>query len=69
VGLRFKLKKPYNITNRTSYIIENRIVAVKKAAGFGPEQLANLVDEFLNVKDKGEQQQQHISTTLLLITF
>jgi hypothetical protein len=28
VGLRFKSKKLHNITNRTSYIIENRIVAI-----------------------------------------
>jgi len=58
VGLRFKSKKPDNITNRTSYVIESRIVAVRKATGFGPEQLANLVNESLNVEDKGEQQQQ-----------
>ena len=42
VGLRFKSKKPHNITNRTSYVIENKIVAVRKATGFGPEQLANI---------------------------
>ncbi len=46
MGLRFKSKKPHNITNRTSYVIESRIVAVRKATGFGPEQLANLVNEF-----------------------
>jgi hypothetical protein len=65
VGLRFKSKKPHNITNRTSYVIESRIVAVRKATGFGPEQLANLVNESLNVEDKGEeqQQQQQISKT------
>jgi hypothetical protein len=63
VGLRFKSKKPHNITNRTSYVIESRIVAVRKATGFGPEQLANLVNESLNVEDKGEQQQQQISNT------
>jgi hypothetical protein len=62
VGLRFKSKKPHSITNRTSYVIENRIVAVRKA-GFGPEQLANLVNESLNVEDKAEQQQQQISKT------
>jgi hypothetical protein len=48
VGLRFKSKKPDNITNRTSYVIESRIVAVRKATGFGPEQLANLVNESPN---------------------
>jgi hypothetical protein len=65
VGLRFKSKKPHNITNRTSYVIENKIVAVRKATGFGPEQLANIVNESLNVEDKGEeqQQQQQISKT------
>jgi len=65
VGLRFKSKKPHNITNKISYVIENRIVAVRKATGFGPEQLANLVNESLNVQDKGEehQQQQQISKT------
>jgi len=66
VGLRFKSKKPHNITNRISYVIENKIVAVRKATGFGPEQLANIVNESLNVEDKGEeqqQQQQQISKT------
>ena len=63
MGLRFKSKKPDNITNRTSYVIESRIVAVRKATGFGPEQLANLVNESLNVEDKGEQQQQISKTT------
>src|SRR3954468_16177579 len=49
-GLRFKSKKPYNILNKTPIEIEKRIIKVRKATGFGPELLANIVNESLNVK-------------------
>ena len=42
-GLRFKSKKPYNILNKTPIEIEKRIVKVRKATGFGLEQLARLM--------------------------
>jgi transposase len=62
-GLRFKSKKPYNILNKTPIEIEKRIIKVRKATGFGPEQLANIVNESLNVKDKVVVEQQQISKT------
>jgi hypothetical protein len=62
-GLRFKSKKPYNILNKTSIEIEKRIIKVRKATGFGPEQLANIVNESLNVKDKVAVEQHQISKT------
>jgi Homeodomain-like domain-containing protein len=62
-GLRFKSKKPYNILNKTPIEIEKRIIKVRKATGFGPEQLANIVNESLNVKDKVAVEQQQISKT------
>lgn len=59
-GLRFKSKKPYNILNKTSIEIEKRIIKVRKATGFGSEQLANIVNESLNVEHKYNR---HISKT------
>jgi transposase len=62
-GLRFKSKKPYNILNKTPIEIEKRIIKVRKATGFGPEQLANIVNESLNVKDNVVVVEQQISKT------
>ena len=59
-GLRFKSKKPYNILNKTPIEIEKRIIKVRKATGFGSEQLANIVNESLNVEHKYNR---HISKT------
>ena len=53
-GLRFRSKRPHTILNKTPVEIENRIINVRKATGFGSEQLANIVNESLNV-----EQQQH----------
>ncbi len=43
-GLRFRSKRPYDIVNKTPVEIENRIIKVRKATGFGSEQLANIVN-------------------------
>ena len=45
-GLRFRSRRPYAIVNKTPDEIENRIIKVRKATGFGSEQLANIVNEF-----------------------
>ncbi len=42
-GLRFRSRRPYAIVNKTPVEIENRIIKVRKATGFGSEQLANIV--------------------------
>jgi len=57
-GLRFKSKRPYTISNKTPVEIEKRIINVRKATGFGSEQLANIVNESLNVEHRYNQQQQ-----------
>ena len=51
-GLRFKSKRPYNILNKTPIEIEKRVIKVRKATGFGSEQLANIVNESLNVEHR-----------------
>jgi hypothetical protein len=51
-GLRFKSKRPYTIINKTPIEIEERIINVRKATGFGSEQVANIVNESLNVEYK-----------------
>ena len=53
-GLRFKSRKPCNSPSKTPNDVEKKIVEVRKATGFGTEQLANIVNKSLKVK-----QQQH----------
>lgn len=50
-GLRLKSRRPHTSPNRTSADIENRVVEVRKATGFGPEQLANIVNESLAIEN------------------
>lgn len=59
-GLRFKSKKPCNILNKTPLEIEKRIINVRKATGFGSEQLAGIVNESLNLEHRYNR---HISKT------
>ena len=63
-GLRFRSRRPYTIVNKTPVEIENKIIKVRKATGFGSEQLANIVNESLNVlQQHGYDQKHHISKT------
>jgi hypothetical protein len=62
-GLRFKSKRPYNFLNKTPIEIENRIIKVRKATGFGSEQLASIVNESLNVQEHNYDQKYRISKT------
>jgi hypothetical protein len=59
-GLRFKSKRPHTTFNKTPVEIENRIINVRKATGFGSEQLANIVNESLNVEHRYDQ---HVNKT------
>ncbi|MDN5846607.1 MAG: helix-turn-helix domain-containing protein [Candidatus Nitrosocosmicus sp.] len=51
-GLRFRSRSPNKIPNKTHVEIENRIIHVRNATGFGSEQLANIVNESLNVEQQ-----------------
>ena len=51
-GLRFKSKKQCNILNKTPIEIERRIIQVRRATGFGSEQLASIVNESLDIEHK-----------------
>jgi transposase len=55
-GLRFRSRRPYAILNKTPVEIENRIIKVRNATGFGSEQLANIVNKSLNIERKYGQQ-------------
>lgn len=54
-GLRLKSRRPHTSPNRTPADIEDRVVEVRKATGFGPEQLANIVNESLAIESRKEQ--------------
>ncbi|MEK7392783.1 MAG: hypothetical protein AAB214_09475, partial [Fibrobacterota bacterium] len=46
-GLRFESRRPKTINNRTPKEIEDCILAVRKATGFGPEPVSTIVNESL----------------------
>ncbi|MDN5846547.1 MAG: hypothetical protein L0H53_09775, partial [Candidatus Nitrosocosmicus sp.] len=60
-GLRFRSRSPSKIPNKTPVEIGNRIINVRKATGFGSEQLANIVNESLNVERKYGHKHHQIS--------
>jgi hypothetical protein len=45
LGLRFRSKRPKRIPNRTPRNIEKKILAVRKASGFGPGAVSAIVNE------------------------
>jgi hypothetical protein len=63
-GLRFKSRKPCNSPSKTPNDIEKKIIEVRKATGFGSEQLANIINESLNaVQQHRYDQKYRISKT------
>jgi hypothetical protein len=49
-GLRFKSRRPKHMPNKTPSYIEERVVELRKATGFGPMQVAGIVNEGLRVE-------------------
>lgn len=63
-GLRFRSKKPHTTPkNKTPQDIEQRVVEVRHATGFGSEQLATIVNESLNVENKEHRTPTQPATT------
>ncbi|CAN5869891.1 hypothetical protein BH23THE1_BH23THE1_34200 [soil metagenome] len=63
-GLRFKSRKPCNSPSKTPNDVEKKIVEVRKATGFGSEQLTNIVNKSLNaVQQHRYDQKYRISKT------
>ena len=54
-GLRFRSRRPHSTPNKTSEDVEKRVIEVRRATGFGPEQLASIVKESLNIECREEQ--------------
>jgi len=48
VGLRFKSKRPKTSPNKTSREVEEKILAVRKATGFGPKPTSDIVNHALD---------------------
>ena len=52
-GLRFRSKRPHTTPrNKTPPDVEMRVVELRNATGFGPEQLATIVNESLRVESR-----------------
>ena len=49
-GLRFKSRRPKHISNKTPSYIEKRVVEVRMATGFGPMQVAGIVNEGFRIE-------------------
>mgnify|MGYP001773592203 CR=1 FL=1 len=58
--VKVKSRRPHTSPRRTPAKIENRVVKVREATGFGPEQLSNIVNESLAIENR---KQQDISKT------
>jgi transposase len=59
-GLRFKSRKPCNSPSKTPNDVEKKIVEIRKATGFGSEQLTSIVNECLNVEHRYDP---HVNST------
>ncbi|MGH2638042.1 MAG: helix-turn-helix domain-containing protein, partial [Rhabdochlamydiaceae bacterium] len=63
-GLRFKPNTPHTPPkNKTPEVIENRVIEVRKATGFGSAQLAAIVNESLKLKEQQQKISQITDTT------
>lgn len=61
VGLRFKSKRPKTILKQTPPKIEEQVLAVRRASGFGPKPVSDLVNESL--RREGRQEYVYPSLT------
>lgn len=53
-GLRFRPRRPHTTPrNKTPADIETRVIDIRRATGFGSEQLATIVNASLRVEDRG----------------
>lgn len=53
-GLRHRSKRPKTIPIKTSREIEKKVLAVRKATGFGPRSVSDLVNEILKRENRPE---------------
>ena len=53
-GLKFRSKRPINSPNKIPRHVEEKIVSVCKACGFGPDHIVNIVNESNRREGKSE---------------
>ncbi len=53
--MRFRSKRPKAIPIRTPREIEEKVLAVRKATGFGPKPVSTLVNESLRREDRSKR--------------
>lgn len=54
-GLRFRSKRPKNSPNKIPRHVEEKIVSIRKACGFGPKHIVNIVNESNRREGKSER--------------
>lgn len=54
-GLRFRSKRPKNSPNKIPIHVEEKIVSIRKACGFGPKHIVNIVNESNRREGKSER--------------
>lgn len=64
-GIRFKSKRPKTIPRKTSRYVENKILAIRKASGFGPKPVSDIVNESL--KREGDTRRVYPSLTYSIL--
>ena len=65
-GLRFRSKRPKNSPNKIPKYVEDKIVAVRKACGFGPKHIACIINES-NRRDGKSERIYHSLTYNVLV--
>ena len=67
-GLRFRSKRPLNSPNKIPKHVEEKIVSVRKACGFGSKHIVNIVNESNRREGKSERIYPSITYNVLVRT-
>lgn len=65
-GIRFKSKRPKTIPNKTPKEIEDKVVAVREATGFGPKPISDIVNESLRREGKSKRLYPSLTYNILV---
>jgi len=66
LGLRYRSKRPKTIPIKTSNEIEERVLAVRKATGFGSKPVSDIVNESLKLEEKSERVYPSLTYNILV---
>lgn len=65
-GIRFKSKRPKTTPNKTPEEIENKVVSVRRATGFGPRPVSKIVNESLRREGRSRRLYPSLTYNILV---